>query len=260
VISGPLLKQTIKSNLKLFLVITGVACILLTIIMTVFTPSTMESIAASSGNLPFNPLGNISTLIDFLANQYFGMMALILPIIYVVVVGNRMIAGQVDRGSMAYNLSAPVTRNQITLTNILFLVSSLIVMFAIIVSVGISVSAFTQPGVLNNQAFLRLTLGDFALQFAFAGIVFCSSCIFNRSSRSLIFGAGLPILFFIADLLSGMSKDVEFFKYFSLITLFNTDSLIKGTDYLVSLIALFVLGTILFWVGIRVFKEKDLPL
>ena len=86
-------------------------------ILTVFTPSTMESIAASSGNLPFNPLGNISTLIDFIANQYFGMMALILPMIYVITVGNKMIAGQVDRGSMAYNLSAPVTRTQVTFTN-----------------------------------------------------------------------------------------------------------------------------------------------
>ena len=253
-------KQTAKSSLKLFLVFTAVACILLTIIMTVFTPSTMENIAASSGNLPINPLGNISTLIDFLANQYFGMMALILPIIYVIVVGNRMIAGQVDRGSMVYSLSAPVTRNQITLTSVLFMVSSLIVMFALIAGVGIGVASLVQPGVLDNQAFLRLALGDFALQFAIAGIVFCASCIFNRSSRSLIFGAGLPILFFIADLLAGMSKDLEFFKYFSLISLFDKDALIKGTGYLGGVILLVGLGLVFVLAGMKVFKEKDLPL
>jgi ABC-2 type transport system permease protein len=260
VISGPLLKQIVKSNFKLFIVLTGVACVLLLIILIVFTPSTMESIAASSGNMPFNPLGNISTLIDFLANQYFGMMALILPMIYVIAVGNKMIAGQVDAGSMAYNLSAPVTRTQVTFANALFLCGSLAAMFGFIAGVGIGAASVIQPGILNNNAFLRLALGDFALQFAITGIVFCSSCIFNRSSRSLILGAGLPVLFFVANLMVGMSKDLEFFKYFSLISLFDKDALIQGAGYLPGVALLIGLGLALAGAGMKVFKEKDLPL
>jgi hypothetical protein len=62
-ISKPLLKQTIKSNIKPFLIITAEQCGLLSIIMTVFTPTTMDSINKS----------------------------------YLVIVGNRLIAGQVSR-------------------------------------------------------------------------------------------------------------------------------------------------------------------
>ncbi len=259
-ISKPLLIQTIKSNFKLFLIFTALVCGLLTIIMTVFTPSTMESINSSSQNLPFNPLGDISTLINFLSNQYFGMMALILPMIFVITVGNRLIAGQVDKGNMAYNLSTPVTRTQITFTYALFLTGSLALMFLLVAGVGIGVAAIVQPGVLDNQAFLMLTVGEFLLQFAISGIVFCASCIFNRSNRSLIFGTGLPILFFVTNLLAGMSKDLEFLKYFSIITLFDTDSIISSQGYAVKLIVLGVMAIVLYIIGMKVFKEKDLPL
>ena len=259
-ISKPLLKQTIKSNFKLFLIFTAVLCGLISIVMTVFTPSTMESINKSSGNLPFNPLGDISTLINFLSNQYFGMFALIFAMIYLIIVGNSMIAGQVDKGNMAYNLSTPVTRTQITRTYVLFLVGSLTLMFALIAAVGTGVAAITQPHVLNNAAFLRLTFGEYLLQFAISGIVFCASCIFSRSNRSLSFGAGLPIMFFATNLLAGMSKNLEFLKYFSLITLYDTKSIIGGQGYVVKFIVLGVMAIVLYIIGMKVFKEKDLPL
>jgi ABC-2 type transport system permease protein len=259
-ISIPLLKQTIKSNFKLLLIFTAVLCVLLSIIMTVFTPSTMESINSASGNLPFNPLGNISTLINFLANQYFGMFAFIFPMIYLIMVGNRMIAGQVDRGSMAYNLSTPITRTQITFTNALFLAGSLILMFVLVAGVGVGVASIVQPNVLNNEVFLHLTIGEYLLQFAISGIVFCASCVFNRSNHSLVVGAGLPILFFTTNLLAGMSKDLEFLRHFSLITLFDTNSIINGQNYIVKLIVLAATAIILYAIGMKVFKEKDLPL
>jgi ABC-2 type transport system permease protein len=259
-ISKPLLKQAIKSNFKLFLIFTAVLCGLLSIIITVFTPGTIESINNSGGNMSFNPVGDIFTLISFLSNQYFGMMALLLPMIYVITVGNRLVAGQVDKGNMAYNLSTPVTRTQVSTTYALFLAGSLALMFAFIAGVGVGVAAIVQPGVLDEAAFLRLTFGEYLLQFAISGIVFCASCIFNRSSRSLIFGAGLPILFFVTNLLSVMSKDLEFLKYFSLITLFDTEAIISGQGYALGLVVLAGVAVVLYAVGMKVFKEKDLPL
>jgi ABC-2 type transport system permease protein len=125
---------------------------------------------------------------------------------------------------------------------------------------GIGAASVIQPGILNNGAFLRLALGDFALQFAITGIVFCASCVFNRSSRSLILGAGLPVLFFVANLMAGMSNDLQFFKYFSLISLFDKDALIKGTGYPAGVVLLVGLGLALGGAGMKVFKEKDLPL
>lgn len=258
--SKPLLKQTIKSNFKLFALITSVLCLLITIIMSVFVPSTIERIKDASANAPINPLGDISTLIAFIANQFYSMMAIIFPMIYLIITGNKLIAGQVDKGSMACNLSTPTTRTQITSTSALYLIGSLAIMFGLISVIGVSVASIVQPNVLDCSAFLMLTLGCFLLQFTISGIAFFASCIFNNSSKSLAIGAGLPLAFFAFKLVSGMSDKLEFLKYISINTLFDTKAIIDGKDYAVKLIILAAIGVVLYVSGIKVFRKKDLPL
>jgi ABC-2 type transport system permease protein len=258
--SKPFLKQTIKSNFKLFAIFTGVLCLLIIIIMSVFVPKTIDAIKNASAGVPINPLGDISTLIAFIANQFYGMMAIIFPMIYLIIIGNKLIAGQVDKGNMAYNLSTPTTRTQITFTSAFYLASSLAVMFGVIAVLGISVAAIVQPNVLDYGAFLRLTLGCFLLQLALSGIAFLASCIFSNSSKSMAYGAGIPLAFFAFKLVSGMSDKLEFLKYFSLNTLFDSKAIMNGESYAAKLIILAAVGVILYVAGIKVFKEKDLPL
>lgn len=259
-LSMPFLKQTIKSNFKLFAIITGVLCLLITVIMSVFVPSTIEDIKNASANAPINPLGDISSLIAFIANQFYGMFAIIFPMVYLIITGNKLIAGQVDKGSMAYNLSTPTTRTQITLTSALYLAGSLAIMFGLIVVLGVCVAAIVQPDVLNYADFLMLSFGCFLLQFAISGIIFFSSCLFNNSGKSLAVGAGIPLAFFALKMVSGMSDKLEFLKYFSINTLFDTNAIIDGKDYAFKLIMLAVIGTVFYFAGIKTFNKKDLPL
>lgn len=258
--SKPFFIQTIKSNFKLFFVITGVLCLLIAIIMSVFVPSTIENIKNASENAPINPLGDVSTLIAFIANQFFGMMAIIFPMIYLIITGNKLIAGQVDNGSMAYHLATPSTRTQITATSGLYLTGSLAVMFLLIAGVGVSIAAIVQPGVLDYGKFLMLTLGCFLLQFTTSGITFFSSCVFNNASKSIGMGAGIPLAFFAFKIVSNMSDKLEFLKYISINSLFDSKAIMDGGDYALSLIVLALIGIILYAAGIIIFKKKDLPL
>ena len=68
--SKPLMKQIIKSNLKLFLIFTGVLCLLISLLMIVYTPS-------------------LGTLIDFSGIHFFVMLAPIFSMIYLIIVGTR---------------------------------------------------------------------------------------------------------------------------------------------------------------------------
>jgi ABC-2 type transport system permease protein len=240
-ISKPLLKQIVKSNLKLFLIFAAVQALLLSILMIVYTPS-------------------LGPLIEFAGNHFFALLAPIFTTIYLIIIGSRLIVGQVDKGSLGYTLSNPITRTQLTLTSALFLAGSLALMYVLIAGIGVVAAAIAQPDILDNGALLRLALGEFSLQLAISGIVFCASCIFNRSSRSLIIGAGLPILFFAANLLAVVSAGLNFFKYFSLMTLFNAASIIGGEGYAFNFVILAVIAIILYLAGMKVFKEKDLPL
>lgn len=253
-------KQIVKSNIKSFAIFTVILCGLITIIMGIFNPEMIANINASSSDLPFNPLGDMSTLINFIANQYYGMMALILPMIYLIFMGNKLIAAQIDKGSMAYNLATPTTRNQITGTSAIFLILSLTLMFIFISITGIVVAEIVQPGELDISTFLLVTAGAYLLQFAISGIVFFASCVFNFSSKSLMLGAGLSVFFFAINLLVNMSSDLEFLKVVSLFELFDASAIIAGEEFLLQWITLFGIGALLYIGGMLFFKRKDLPL
>jgi len=250
----------VKTNLKTYLIITGCLCVLIAIIMGVFDPSTMKEIAKSSQDEPVNPLGDITTLIAFVSNQYFGNFALIFAMIYSIIIGNKLVADQVDKGSMAYHLSTPITRTEYTATSAIYFVSSLALMFGFMFTVGWGVAEMVQPGELPIGIFFTLTVASLLLHFAISGITFLASCLFSRASRSLAMGAGLTVFFFAANLLSGMSDSLKFLKNMTIISLFDSNAIIHGESYAIKLIILAGIGIILYVMGITAFKRKDLPL
>lgn len=255
-----LFAHLVKTNYRSFLIIATALSVLIGIVMSVFTPETMNDIAQTNMDAPVNPLGDISTLIAFVANQYFGNFALIFAMIYCVMIGNKLVADQVDKGSMAYHLSTPITRTQYTFTSSVYFISSLTAMFALVFLVGVGVAELIQPGELPIQTFSILTLGFLLLSLAISGITFLASCLFNRSSHSLALGAGLTVFFFAANMLSGMNESLEILENATIVTLFDSAAIISGDGYGVQLFILAGLALALHILGITLFNRKDLPL
>lgn len=260
-------KQAVRGNYKLFLVITAVLCLYLTIICAVFTPEMFSQIGMEGYNSMMSGMGNFGEMfslengfLSMIAQAYFGMIAYMFPMIYCIVTANKLIAAQVDRGSMAYTLAAPITRTKVTVTSFAYLVGSLVVMFAIVFGFGIIMGEVFQPGMLEPGKFFLITLGSFLLQFAIAGICFCSSCIFNMSKNSLAFGAGIPIAFFLFKMVSELSQDFEFFKYFTITSLFDTAGIINGENPAAYFLILAGIGLVTAVIGMLFFRRKDLPL
>ncbi len=112
----------------------------------------------------------------------------------------------------------------------------------------------------NLKDYLLLNLGLFLLLFATSGISFASSCIFNLSSYSFAFGAGLPLAFFIFRIMEQTGDSLKFFRYLSLNTLFDASAVTGGGDFIIQFIALAVIGIALYALGMVWFKKKDLPL
>jgi len=112
----------------------------------------------------------------------------------------------------------------------------------------------------NVEDYINLNLGIFLLMFAIAGISFLFSCVFNLTKHSLALGAGIPIACLILEIMSQASSDLENLKYLSINTLFDPSSITGGGTFIPQFIALAVMGTVMYVIGIKVFKEKDLPL
>lgn len=260
--SKPLFKRVIRSNWKIWLLITAVLCLYMTMCCAVFTPDALGNMGSLMENMGAmgNLFGSMASVIDFIGQAFYGMIAVMFPMVYCIVVGNRLIAAQVDRGSMAYLLATPTKRRQVTVTSAVFMVVSLVLMYMIVFVCGIAVCAAAQPGELDIPVFLRLNLGSFLLTFAISAICFASSCIFNTSRNSLAVGAGLPLAFFLFSMMADLSEDLEFFRYVTINSLFDPEKVIKGEGYLIPFLVLAVIGAVLYGVGIKVFREKDLPL
>lgn len=204
---------------------------------------------------------------------FFKMAGLLLPIIYIIMVSNSLIAGQVDSGSMAYIISTSTKREEVTFTQGVFLVGSLLAMF--ICTTITSLVCFAIADVQTDLTYSKLiliNLSAFIIMFAISGINYLASCWFDRSKYAMSIGGGISIFFLVATMLGLFGSHVipsvirisalNYFNYVSLISLFDVVSILDGSygTWIWKLIILVVVGLLGYIIGSIKFKKKDLPL
>jgi len=203
---------------------------------------------------------------------FFKMAGLLLPIIYVIMCSNSLIAGQVDTGSMAYVLSTSTRRKEVTFTQGIFLAGSLLLMF--IFTTITSCVCFAIADVTTDLTYGKLiliNLGAFITLFAISGINYLTSCIFDRSKKAMALGGGISMFFLVATMLGLFGSPVipsvvrigalNNFNYVSLISLFDVVSILDGGyKWIYKLIILLVVGLLGYIGGSIRFEKKDLPL
>lgn len=212
---------------------------------------------------------NINHLV--IGSIFYKIAGLLLPIVYTIMTANNLIAGQVDSGSMAYVLSTPTKRRKVVLTQMVFLISSLILMFVIIGGVGM-LATFLVEGDLSISfgGFLKLTFGALAAMIAIGGICFLASAWFNRSKHAMGVGGGLSMFFLVSTILGLFGSDsipealridaMNFFNYTSIISFFDVNAILEGGSFLGGLLILLLIGAVTYALGILIFDKKDLPL
>ena len=218
-------------------------------------------------------LGDLNIYSLVIGEIFYRIAGLLLPMIFVIMCSNNLISSQVDSGSMAYVLSTPTKRRTVTLTQITYLVSSIFIMCCLttITSVACLAIVKTSEITLTYSQILLFNLGLFITLFAISGICFLSSCWFNRSKRAMAVGGGISMFFLVATILGLFGSKVmpsairieamNYFNYVSIITLFDTMSIIDGSlTFLWKWAVLLVIGIATYVVGVIKFNKKDLPL
>lgn len=224
-------------------------------------------------SMSLQEIGQIDLFALIVGTIFYKMAGLLLPIIYIIMTANNLIAGQVDSGSMAYILSTSTKRNQVVFTQAVYLVGSLFAMCVMTTITSMVCLFFVQgEGVTLDYADLALlNLGMFITLFAMSGISFLSSCWFNRSKHSMSLGGGLNMFFLVATMLGLFGSEVlpsivrldslNFFNFCTIISFFDDMSMIAGTtEFIYKLAILCVIGVVCYIVGAFKFNKKDLPL
>ena len=148
-------KQTFKSNIRLWCIITFILVTMSCLIIGIFNPATMDMMASMIERVIDNPrqrqmiLQGFS-LLNVLGTQFYAGMGTILILIYIIITANALIANQVDRGSMAYILSTPIKRTAVVATKAIYFVLALVVMFGLLTVSGILTAQFVHGGILTR--------------------------------------------------------------------------------------------------------------
>ena len=206
-------------------------------------------------------------------NILFRIAGLLLPMIFVIMTANGLLAGQVDSGSMAYILSTPTKRSKVTITQMIYLILAVLLMYVCICTTSIVCMEIIKDSeiTITIEEMIKFNIGAFFVMFAVSGICYLSSAIFNREKNSISVGGGLTMFYLVCSILGLFGEKVipsairieamNYFNYASIISFFNVNSMLNGTnDYMVGLAILFAIGIVTYIIGIIKFDKKDLPL
>ena len=202
-----------------------------------------------------------TSLTGFLVSYLYGFVLLIFPMVFCILRGHGMIAKYVDKGSMVALVAAPVKRRAIALTQAAALLSGILLLMAYITVLEIGCIAWLFPEELAVGTLLKLNGGLSCLHLFIGGICFLCSCAFSDARYSLGFGAGVPALMYVVQMLANMGGAAKQAKYFTFFTLFNPSGIAAGDAAALTGCLVLLAGAMgLYALGAAIFCRKDLPI
>lgn len=254
------------SSIKLSIIFIAVLTMYTAVIIYMFDPEMAQMLNDYQEMMPglmaaMGMSGDTGTLIAFINTYLYGFIMLIFPMIFSIVLVNKILMKYIDSGSMANLLASPNSRTKIIITQMVSIILSIIMLIAINTIIGLICSEVMFPGELDISRYLQLNVSMICLHLAVSGIGFFAACFFNQSKGYFFLGAGLPILFYLIQMLANMGEELKVLKYFTLYTLVAGDKIIAGEGgVLISNIILIAMGFSLYSLGAFNFIKKDLPL
>ncbi len=261
-----LFKHDIKSNWFLFMVILAIMLMYISVISMMYDPASMDAMNDLLSAMPkqlisamgFDDLG--STLTEFMASYYYGFIILMFPMIYCMMLSGRLISKYVDRGSMAYLLACPVRRSRIALTQALFTVLSLCLLFGIVALGGFAFCEASFPQMLETDKYFTLNYSAFFLFLAVSGICFLCSCCFDEAKIASALGSGIPLGFYVIHMLSNVGDKLAWLKNLTIFSLYDVDRIMAGSSIALQAIALIAIAIAAYSAGIMIFSRRGMAL
>lgn len=264
--SFALFKLSIKKNWLLFVIFTLVLMMYSGVMISMYSPENVQNLMQMFELFPpemMKAFGFASAFTDmtgYLASWLYGLLMVGFPMVYSILLANKLVAKSVDTGSIACLLSTPTSRVKIIITKAVYALLSLTVMLAILFAFNVLIGKAMFPNDLNVEAFLNLNITVLLVNLVVLSISFFFSCIFSDSKLSIGFGAGIPIAFLLLKMLGDVSDKVEILKKISIFGWYDPMSIAAGnTVWVVNGVYLIII-IILLSLSVIIFKQKRLAI
>jgi len=262
-----LLIFNLKSNLTMLLAFLGITLMYSTIATAMFDPTTSELMQQFIDVLPetmvnmmgFSDFGTEIT--GYLATYLYGFIFFIFPMIFIVMLGNKLMAKQIDDSSMAYLLTTPNSRIKIATTQALSLIINIFILISVNVLVIIVTSEIGFSGQLQIGKFLGLNFILLGALTLVSALIFLISTIVGDYSKAVGISSALVGYLFIMNMIKNLSDDLKFIQYTTFLSIVNIDKVMDSNTFIwlsgsLSLIA----GILVFILSILIFNKKSLTI
>lgn len=244
-------------------VIGAILALYIVSVVSMYDPEVTENLNLIMDAMPevFAAFGmnNMSTtMTEFLLNYLYGSLFTWIPLLLIMMTVNRLIVQPVDRGSLSYALSSPVSRSRIAATFAAVLLTVLVVTLALILAVQVAAAEALFSGELDYAGLLRASAGLLCLWVFMAGLCFFSACTFHDARAALWTGGGACLLMFLVEMVAQVGKGLEFLQDANPVGLFDPYALAASSgDAVWHVAVLAAVGLALLAVGATVFCRRD---
>jgi len=267
--NAALFLSLLRTNMRTFLSYAAGSVLYLSLIIWTYPAvANNEGVSEMLKGLPeemqklFGLEGGIGSLGEYMAADYYGLLYVLIVLIFCVMMAVQAVARLVDQGSMAYLLATPVARTKIALTQAAVLLVGLFLICTLTMLGGLFLPTVLIDGAeFDKGAFVQINLAAFLLFALVAGYSFFFSCLLNDEKQALGAAAVTTVLFYALNVAGKLSEDLSWLTNVSFFSAYDPQGLAAGTvDLLPQALGLGGGALICFALGVWVFQKRDLPL
>ena len=231
-----MIKREFKVNLKSFIIWLSILLVMFLFVYLIYpyiiTDETMKSMDELMKVFPeevlkaFNiDMTSIETAYGWFKTEGFMFILLIIGFYSSILGGNILLKEESDK-TIEYLNSLPIKRSRIITNKILvsiIYILSMILILGIFNYIGLSLS-----GSFDHKQFILLSITPIFIGLPLFAINLFISTFLHKTKGIVGISLGMVFIFYIFSVLSELSSNVEFIKYFSIYTLADTRSVISN--------------------------------
>ncbi|MBQ6283096.1 MAG: ABC transporter permease subunit [Bacilli bacterium] len=262
-----MLKREFKVNLKSFVIWLSILIVMFLFVYLIYpyiiTDETMKSMDELMKVFPeevlkaFNmDMTSIETAYGWFKTEGFMFILLIIGFYSSILGGNILLKEENDK-TIEYLGSLPIKRSKIITNKILVsivYILSMVLILGIFNYIGLSLS-----GSFDHKQFILLSITPIFIGLPLFAINLFISTFLHKTKGIVGISLGMVFIFYLFSVLSELSSNVEFIKYFSIYTLADTRNVISNISINSINIIISLLITIVFIISTYIrYNKKEL--
>jgi len=262
-----MIKRELKVNLKSFIIWSLILLIIFLVVYLIYpyfiTNASMKDLDEMMKTFPpellkaFNmDMSSISTAYGWFKTE--GLMFVLLIFgFYSANLGGTILLKEESDKTIEYLDTLPIKRNKIVSDKIVVGISYILLMtiiFGLFNYISLSII-----GDFDHKQYLLLSVIPLLISLPLFSINIFLSTFMHKTKKTVGISLGMVFIFYVFNVLSELTKEVEFMKYFSIYTLADVRNVISNVEINPIMIIISLLITVIFIIGTYIrYNKKEL--